>query len=121
MAKVLIVEDERILAMKTRMDLVNMGHLVTAVVDNGIDALEATLNTTPDIILMDIVIKGHLNGIQTTGLICEQYFDCKVIYMTAHRDEDTVSAARKTKHKAILFKPVEDYELRDAIGQALAN
>ena len=63
MAKVLIVEDEGILAMKTEMDLEELGHEVIGIADTGEEALELISNEVPDVILMDIVLKGNRNGI----------------------------------------------------------
>ena len=117
MAKILIVEDEGILAMKTRMDLEQMGHVVVGIVDNGKDAIEIAKREKPDIILMDIVLKGSLNGIETSGIICEGN-GCKIIYMTAHTDETTVEAAKSTLHVGFLFKPFEPLQLKEAIEGA---
>ena len=117
MAKILIVEDEGILAIKTRIDLEEMGHEVMGIVDNGKDAIEIALKEKPDLILMDIVLKGSLNGIEATGKICEGN-GCKIIYMTAHTDDITVEAAKRTRHVGFLFKPFEPYQLKEAIEGA---
>ena len=118
MARILIVEDEGILAMKTQADLENMGHVVVDIVDNGKEAIDIALKEKPDLILMDIVLKGSLNGIEATGVICEGN-GCKIIYMTAHTDDITVEAAKATKHVGFLFKPFEQYQLKQAIDKAL--
>ena len=118
MAKILIVEDEGILAMKTQLDLERMGHEVVDIVDNGKEAIDVVLKEKPDLILMDIVLKGSLNGIEATGVICETSY-CKIIYMTAHADDITVEAAKATKHVGFLFKPFEDYQLKQALDEAL--
>lgn len=70
MARILIVEDEGILAMKTQADLVRMGHEVVAIVDKGEEAVKIAKSEKPEIILMDIVLKGSLNGIEASGIIC---------------------------------------------------
>ena len=64
MARILIVEDEGILAFKTRVDLEEMGHEVVGIVDNANEAIEIALKEKPDLILMDIVLKGDLDGIE---------------------------------------------------------
>ncbi len=107
-------------SMKTRMDLEQMGHVVVGIVDNGKDAIEIAKRGKPDIILMDIVLKGSLNGIETSGIICEGN-GCKIIYMTAHADDITVEAAKKTKHAGFLFKPFEPYQLEKVIEGSLHN
>ena len=68
MARILIVEDEGILAIKTRVDLEGMGHEVVGIVDSGKGAIRVARNKKPDIILMDIVLKGRLNGIEASCL-----------------------------------------------------
>lgn len=118
MARILIVEDEGILAIKTRMDLEDMGHEVVRIVDNGNEAIKVARSEKPDIILMDIVLKGSLNGIEATGVICEGN-GCKIIYMTAHADDLTVEAAKRTRHVGFLFKPFELFQLKQAIDEAL--
>ena len=118
MARILIVEDEGILAIKTRVDLEEMGHEVVGIVDNGKGAIRVARNKKPDIILMDIVLKGRLNGIEASGVICEGN-GCKIIYMTAHADDITVEAAKRTKHVGFLFKPFELFQLKQAIDEAL--
>ena len=119
MIRILIVEDEGILAFKTRMDLEAMGHEVIGIVDNGLGAIEIAEREKPDIILMDIVLKGSLNGIEASGVICEKY-DSRIIYMTAHTDAATVEAAKRTKHVGFLFKPFEAFELNKAIEEAMS-
>ncbi len=118
MARILIVEDEGILAIKTRMDLEDMGHEVMGIVDNGKDAVKIALKEKPDLILMDIVLKGSLNGIEATGMICEGN-GCRIIYITAHADDKTVESAKRTRHVRFLFKPFEPYQLKEAIEGAL--
>ncbi len=118
MAKVLIVEDEAILAMTTRIELLDMGHEVVGIANMGQYAIELAIKLKPEIILMDIVLLGNMNGIETTEEIY-QHFDCKIIYMTAYTDENTLSAARKTKHAGVLFKPFESYQLQQILNDAL--
>jgi CheY-like chemotaxis protein len=118
MAKILIVEDEGILAFKCQMDLEAMGHVVVGVADNGNAAIEIAEKDNPDIILMDIVLKGSMNGIETSGIICEKY-ECKIIYMTAHTDDVTLQAARNTKHVGFLYKPFEPFQLKEVLDDAI--
>lgn len=118
MATVLIVEDESILAMKTEIDLIGMGHQVIGIVKNGREALNVAKTGRPDIILMDIVLQGDMDGIDTSKRICEIY-DCKIIYMTAHADEKTIEIAKHSKHVGFLHKPFEPYQLQRGIDKAL--
>jgi YesN/AraC family two-component response regulator len=118
MIKVLIVEDEGILAMKTRIDLVKMGHEVIGIANNGNDAIKIAKEHHPDIVLMDIVLRGSMNGIEASGVINEDN-DCKIIYMTAHTDSSTIDLAKRTKHIGFLFKPFEPFQLKEALEEAL--
>lgn len=118
MARILIVEDEGILAFKCQMDLEEMGHEVVGIAGSGQDAIEIAKKEKPDIVLMDIVLKGSMNGIEASGLICEGN-GCKIIYMTAHTDTVTVESAKKTRHVGFLFKPFEPHQLDKVIGEAM--
>ena len=118
MAKILIVEDEGILAITIKNELIKMGHEVVGIANNGNKAIEMADKMKPDIILMDIVLKGSMNGIKATGEIRKDN-DCKIIYMTAHTDEITLDAAKKTTHAGLLFKPFEPFQMKQALDAAL--
>ncbi len=120
MAKILIVEDESILAMKTQVDLEQMGHEVVGIADNGGMAVEIAKKEHPDIILMDIVLIGSMNGIEATGIINENN-GCKIIYMTAHTDKATIEAAKSTEHVGFLYKPFEPFQLKKVLEEALGQ
>ncbi len=118
MARILIVEDEGIIAMKTQMDLEQLGHEVVGIVDNGKKAIEIARREKPDLVLMDIVLKGSLNGIEATRVIC-QGNECKIIFMTAHADGKFAEAAKETNHVGLLYKPFEQHHLKQALDRAL--
>jgi DNA-binding NtrC family response regulator len=118
MATILIVEDEGIIAKNTQEDLTEMGHHVIGTVKDGQKAIEVAISDMPDIILMDIVLQGDLNGIEVSKRICEMY-ECKIIYMTAHADEKTIEEAKKTKHVGFLHKPIELRQLQMGIERAM--
>jgi CheY-like chemotaxis protein len=118
MATILIVEDESVLAMKIEIDLLGMGHKVVGIADSAAKAFELTELWNPDIILMDIVLHGEMNGIDAAMKICEQN-DCKIIYITAHTDAITIEKAQSTKHVGFLHKPFEPYQLQRGIDKAL--
>jgi CheY-like chemotaxis protein len=118
MATILIVEDEGVLAMKTEIDLLDMGHVVMGIADSAEEAFELTDKFNPDIILMDIALHGEINGIDAAVRICETH-DCKIIYMTAHTDAITIEKAQSTKHVGFLHKPFETYQLKRGIEKAL--
>lgn len=121
MARILIVEDEAILAMKTEMDLQKMGHEVVGIVDTGSEALESVERLKPDVILMDIVLKGDVDGIEATVMLTDREHPCRIIYMTAHTDRATVAAAQQTRHMAFLYKPFDTAQLKEVIDNVLAR
>jgi len=117
--KVLIVEDEILLAMNTQADLESMGYRVVGIAESSEVALDIISKHSPELVLMDIVIQGHMNGIELARTINDKYPHCRVIYMTAHADRDTVSLARQTRHAGILNKPVEPYKLKQVLSQMI--
>ena len=117
--KVLIVEDELILAMDVRMDLESMGHTVVGIAGSSEAALDIIAEHAPELVLMDIVIQGYMNGIELAKSIAEQYPQCKVLYMTAHSDDDTILHAKQTDHVGILNKPFDPQELKKVLEKTL--
>ena len=118
MAKVLIVEDEAILALHIKMMLVHLSHEVVGIADNGPEAIEIAREQDPDIVLIDIVLKGNINGIEAADVINKDR-GCNIIYMTGHTDTATVNAARKTNPVGFVFKPIMPYQLEKVIAEAL--
>ena len=118
MATVLIVEDESIIAMQAQEDLTAMGHQVVGTTKDGQKAIEIAMRDKPDIILMDIVLKGELDGIEVSKKVCEMY-ECKIIYMTANADEKTIEEAKRTRHVGFLHKPFEPRQLQMGIDRAM--
>lgn len=118
MATVLIVEDEGTIAMQVQEDLTEMGHRVIGRVRDGQSAIETALRERPDIILLDIILQGDIDGIEVSKRISEKY-DCKIIYMTAHADQKTIEEAQKTSHVGFLHKPFEPRQLQMGIEKAM--
>ena len=116
--KVLIVEDEAIVAMDIRQRLEGLEYSVTAAVGNGQAALASIEKTPPDIILMDIMIQGPMDGIETAEKV-RAHYDIPIIYLTANSDESTLQRAKTTGPLAYLLKPFEERELRTTIEIAL--
>ena len=108
--KVLIVEDERIIAEDIKSCLLNFDYEVLEIVSNGEDAIVSTALLKPDLILMDIKIEGSLDGIQTAKRILKSH-DLPIVYLTANADEATVERAKETKPYGYLTKPFEEAEL----------
>lgn len=116
--KILIVEDEILLAMDIQVELASMGHDAIGIAVSSDIALAILDRESPDLVLMDIVIQGRMNGIELADVIAEKYPRCKVLYITAHSDEATIARAKKTKHEGIINKPFEAYQLKEAIKRA---
>lgn len=117
-AKVLLVEDESIVAMGIKQKLYNLGHNVVDMVDTGEGAIKAAKKYDPEIILMDIVLKGKMDGIEATKHI-KEYREIPVIYLTAYDDEKVLSQAKKTEPSAYIVKPFKTSELNANIEIAL--
>ncbi len=116
--KILVVEDERIVAEDIKKNLTKLGYHVTALVSSGTQALKEVDSNKPDLVLMDIVLRGKLNGIDTAKTLHFKY-DIPVIYLTAYADEDTLSKAKFTEPSGYILKPFENKELHSAIEMAL--
>ena len=114
MKKILIVEDDMIIAADISMQLARMGYEVTGILPRGEDALKNIENTLPDIILMDIHLKGKMDGIETAQLILEQY-QIPVIFLTANADDTSFQRAKATKPYAFISKPFKRLDLSRAI------
>lgn len=117
--KILIVEDQKIIALDLKHILKKKGYLILGICDNGEDAIKITIAQKPDLILMDIVLKGELNGIQTAESISKDY-NVPVIYLTALTDVDTYIKALRTEPRKYLMKPLEINSLEKAIEAVFA-
>lgn len=116
--KVLIVEDEKIVGLYIRDSLESEGFEVIDVLPSGEKVIELITKSDPDIVLMDIILKGSIDGIETTELIQKKY-NIPVIYITAHTDKATINRAKVTEPYGYLVKPFNEKELVIAIQMAL--
>ncbi len=117
--KILIVEDEGIVALAIKVALGHMGYHVTGVAPSGEKALEMLELDPVNLVLMDIKLRGVLDGIETTRTIKETYDDIAVIYLSAHNDRETMARAWATNPAAFLLKPLADGMLKDAIEKVV--
>lgn len=121
-AKILVVEDERITAQDIKRSLEKTGYIVPAIVSTGEDAIKFSEKYKPDLVLMDIVLDGKVDGIEAAETIRTK-FAIPVIYLTAYSDKNTVERAKTTNPSAFilkepygfLHKPFEENELYAAI------
>lgn len=117
-SSIMIVEDEAIVAKDIETSLAGLGYSICAVVSSGEEALIAAQKTKPDLILMDIMLKGKTDGIETAKQITS-HLDIPVIFLTAFSDEGTISRAKEANAFGYLLKPFEERELRTTIEMAL--
>ena len=103
---ILIVEDEKIVAMDIAGSLKSVGYQVSGIVASGKEAIDLVEQTLPDLILMDIRIKGDIDGIKTAEIIQSRH-DIPIVYLTAFADEDTLSRARITAPYGYIIKPFD--------------
>lgn len=116
--KILVVEDESIVAMDIKHRAEGLGYEVTAITPSGEEALEEVASNQPDLVLMDIVLKGEMDGIEAAQKIRDSY-DIPVVYLTAYSDERTLKRAKITEPFGYIIKPFEDRELHSAVEVAL--
>ena len=117
-ARILIVEDERITAEDLRDILTDLGYTVTGSVSSGADAIARAEETRPDLALMDIRIKGDMDGTATAQILRER-FNIPVVYLTAHADAATLSRAKVAEPLGYITKPFQEADLHASIEIAL--
>lgn len=116
--RILVIEDEAIVAADMRRSLMGMGYEVLETADSAKEAIERATASRPDLALVDIHIKGDLDGIQTAEILRER-FRVPVIYVTAFADETTVERAKWTEPVGYLLKPIKILELRSVVEVGL--
>ncbi len=116
--KVLVVEDEGIVAMDLRRTLEGFGYQVPAMAISGSEALEMARETRPDIVLMDIRLEGQMDGIDV-ALKLKSSLDVPVVFLTAYGNETTLQRAKTAQPFGFLLKPFQERELRSAVEVAL--
>jgi PAS domain S-box-containing protein len=117
-ARILIVEDEAIIAMEVESQLQSLGYEVTSIVDTGEKAIKKAETDKPDLILMDIRIKGEMDGIDTAEAIRSR-FGIPVIFSTAYLDEERIERVKITMPFGYVLKPIQERDLRVTIEMAL--
>lgn len=118
LAKIMIVEDESIVAFNMQQRLMHLGYEVPVIVDSGDDALRAAQDEHPDLVLMDIRIKGDIDGIETATRLRE-ISPVPVVYLTAYSEDLTLVRARATRPYGYLLKPFQEREMHATIQMAL--
>jgi len=116
--RVLIVEDSFIVAYHLQTTLESEGYMVLGKHDSGEEAIQSVKNNRPDLVLMDIMLSGKMDGIETASIL-KSKFNIPVIYITALTDKDTIGRAKITEPYGYLTKPFEDREIFTVIEMAL--
>ena len=117
-ARIMVVEDEAIVSLDIQGRLKALGYDIAGTASSGEQAILATPEMTPDLILMDIMLEGEMDGIDTASVINKNQ-DIPIIYLTAYADNDTLSRAKITEPFGYIIKPFEDRELNLTIEMAL--
>jgi two-component system cell cycle sensor histidine kinase/response regulator CckA len=116
--RVLVVEDEGIIAKDIQSTLNSSGYSVIAIASSGEEAIEKAMGMHPDIVLMDIVLEGAMDGVEAAEHIRDR-FDIPVVYLTAYSDDTTLQRAKITEPSGYILKPFQERELYTTIEMAL--
>lgn len=117
-ARILVVEDESIVAMDIQDRLESLGYTVVGTAATGERAIERAFRFRPDLILMDIRLQGEMDGIEAAAQILQQ-LTVPIIFLTANADAPTIERAKKTNPFGYVLKPFEERDLQTAIEMAL--
>lgn len=119
-AKILIVEDEMIIGANISLQLSKLGYEVTGIVSRGEEAIAHLKENRPDIVLMDIQLKGTMDGIETASKM-QIEADVPIIYLTANADDEHFERAKSTNPYAFISKPFKKLDLQHAIELTLGR
>lgn len=118
LVKIVIVEDERIIALDIKSSLNKFGYEVCGIFSSGEKALEKIGELQPDLVLMDILLKGKMDGVQTAEKISSK-FQIPIVFLTAHTDETNLQRAKETYLFGYIVKPFEERDLYTTVEIAL--
>jgi PAS domain S-box-containing protein len=117
-ARIIVVEDEGVVATTIQDILEGFGYVVPAIVCSGEEAIQKVIETQPDLVLMDIRLEGSIDGVEAAERIRAD-FNIPVVYLTAYMDDSTVQRAMITEPFAFILKPFEPKELHIAVELTL--
>jgi len=118
MSKILVVDDEAIITMQLEERLSIMGYTVAGMAASGEDAVEKARRIRPDLVLMDIVMPGKMNGIEA-AMIIRTELDIPVVFVTAYADDAIIEQAKSARPYGYIVKPFNELEIKAAIEVAL--
>ena len=119
--KIMIVEDENIIALDIRSMLEDLGYLVSDIVSSGEESIQRASKKKPDLVLMDVKLKGSIDGVSAGEEIFRQ-FRIPIVYLTAYSDQATIKRINGRKNgnsPAVINKPFDEGELRMIIHDTL--
>jgi PAS domain S-box-containing protein len=117
-ARILIVEDESIVALDMRNQLTELGYEIVGMAASGEDAIASAVGSQPDLVLMDIRLKGEMDGVEAAARI-RSVCDIPIIFITAYADEKTLARAKVTQAFGYILKPFQGREVLISIEMAL--
>lgn len=117
-ASILLVEDNEVVVLELRDRVESMGYILAGSASSGCEAINKAELLKPDLIIMDIRLKGDMDGIETSTLI-RQRIDVPIVYLTAYADENTLQRAKITEPFGYIIKPFDERELKRTIEMAL--
>lgn len=120
MDKILLVEDQRIVGRDIKTKLENAGYSVIDFVDSGRKTIESVEANMPDLILMDINLKGEMDGIETVKKIHEEH-DVQVVFLTAYSELKIIERIKETEAAGYILKPLDKDDLCAIIDRTLGN
>lgn len=115
---ILLVEDERVTALAIEDSLFSLGYRVSANVDSGAEAIESASANRPDLALMDIRIKGEMDGIDT-AMVLKDRFNIPVVFLTAYADKEVLAKAKMANPMGYLMKPCKISDLKTTLEIAI--
>jgi CheY-like chemotaxis protein len=118
--KILIVEDEAVIALDIQYTLENLGYRVPAVVSSGEESIEKASEIHPDLVLMDIKLSGDMDGISAAEQIYNR-FRIPVVYLTAYSDEKMLEGMRRIMLFGYISKPFDEGVLKSTIEKVLGQ
>ena len=119
-ARILIVEDERIVAIDLQRRLARLGYAVVALAASGTEAIQKALALRPDVVLMDIRLQGDMDGVEAAQQI-QAATAIPVVFMTAYVDEETQQRVKATSPWGCLYKPFTPHEIQATMEHVLSG
>ena len=116
--KILIVEDEAVIALNLQQTLIKMGYNVIGISYSGKDAVDKARRLVPDLILMDIRLPGKMDGIRVADIVKSE-LDIPVIFLTAFSEDKIIERAKKVEPFGYILKPIQEREIKAAVEVAL--